>query len=195
MTEEKNKRKDENNQSENRFSKAQPLRHPMAVVAQENDKLKINKQLYRILINKRDAIDLETLRRKYDPYLDQYDFIVGDVSSEHLRLKGFYKDNVRTAIDRKVKAISDYVVEYCNPGAAYFVLELISPVHHYSKKIDTRNNSVRKRQYSNHRKLKLNNNFKKRRVHKTNFSKKKTISVRKHRGHKHSFVIKKRKES
>ena len=40
MTEEKNKRKDENNQSENRFSKAQPLRHPMAVVAQENDKLK-----------------------------------------------------------------------------------------------------------------------------------------------------------
>ena len=102
MTEEKNKRKDENNQSENRFSKAQPLRHPMAVVAQENDKLKINKQLYRILINKRDAIDLETLRRKYDPYLDQYDFIVGDVSSEHLRLKGFYKDNVRTAFDRKV---------------------------------------------------------------------------------------------
>ena len=46
MTEEKNKRKDENNQSENRFSKAQPLRHPMAVVAQENDKLKIKTQQF-----------------------------------------------------------------------------------------------------------------------------------------------------
>ena len=93
--------------SENKFEKKQPLRHPLALVVQDGDKLKINKQLYRIKINKGDAIDLETLRRKYDPYLDQYDFLVGDVSSEHLRLKGFYKDVVRTAIDRKENTIAD----------------------------------------------------------------------------------------
>ena len=62
------------------------------------------------------------LKEKYDPYLDQYDYLVGDVSSEHLRLKGFYDENDRVAIDKKANAIVDYLEEYCNPGSAYFIL-------------------------------------------------------------------------
>ncbi|RVU69868.1 MULTISPECIES: YutD family protein [Lactobacillus] len=179
------------NNKENRFEKKQPLRHPLAVVAQNEDKVKINKQLYRIAVNEGDALDLEVLRRKYDPYLDQYDFLVGDVSSEHLRLKGFYKDIVRTAIDRKEKAIADYLIEYCNPGTAYFVLELISPVHNYQNRDNKHNNFRHKRKYNaNHHK----NNFKKRRVHKAKFPKRKVIAVQKGRGHKHAFVIKKKEE-
>ena len=115
------KKEDQENKledKENRFEKEQPLRHPMAAVSVDGGRIKINKQVYRILINKADALDVEILRRKYDPYLDQYDFLVGDISSEHLRLKGFYKDIVQTAIDRKERAIADYLIEYCNPGSA-----------------------------------------------------------------------------
>ncbi|KRL91274.1 YutD family protein [Lactobacillus kalixensis] len=190
------KKEDQENKledKENRFEKEQPLRHPMAAVSVDGGRIKINKQVYRILINKADALDVEILRRKYDPYLDQYDFLVGDISSEHLRLKGFYKDIVQTAIDRKERAIADYLIEYCNPGSAYFVLELISPVHRYSGKSQEKNAFHRKR-YNKQNKNNFKNNFKKRRVHKTNF-KKKSVAVQKGHGRKHAFVIKKRKDS
>lgn len=185
-----------NSKTENKFEKEQPLRHPLAVVAQDDDKLKINKQLYRIIVDKDNALDLEMLRKKYDPYLDQYDYIVGDVSSEHLRLKGFYKNVVRTAIDRKQRAIADYLIEYCNPGAAYFVLELISPTHkyNYSRSQEKRPGRYHKYRYSNWHRTRLKNNFKKRRVYQTRFPKKKTIAVQKGKGRNHAFVIKKRKD-
>ena len=185
-----------NSETENKFEKEQPLRHPLAVVAQDDDKLKINKQLYRIIVNKDNALDVEMLRKKYDPYLDQYDYIVGDVSSEHLRLKGFYKNVVRTAIERKQRAIADYLIEYCNPGAAYFVLELISPTHkyNYSRSQEKRPGRYYKYRYSNRHRTRLKNNFKKRCVHQTRFPKKKTIAVQKGKGRTHAFVIKKRKD-
>ena len=53
----------------------------------------INGREYEIIANVKDALDSEMLKEKYDPYLDQYDYLVGDVSSEHLRLKGFYDDS------------------------------------------------------------------------------------------------------
>lgn len=177
----------ENNK--NKFEQKQPLRHKMSVVAQNGDQLRINKQTYKILVNYRQAIDLSMLAQKYDPYLDQYDYLVGDISSEHLRLKGFYKDNVRTAIDRKEKAIADYLIEYCNPGGAYFVLKLQSPVHHYSSK----NNDLHSKKYYRRSKYSRRSNFAKKRVHKTKFSKKATATIQRSRNHRHGFVIKKRK--
>lgn len=173
----------------NKFEQEQPLRHPLAVVVRDdnNDTIKINKQLYRIVIDKNGAIDEATLRKKYDPYLDQYDFIVGDISSQHLRLKGFYRDNVKTAIDRKQNTIADYLIEYCNPGGAYFVLELISPVHRF-----THPKTERPRPKRKHYQSSLQGGFKKRRVHKTKFPKKKTITSKKKKSYGRSFVIKKK---
>lgn len=184
------------NTSENKtkkFEKAQPLRHPLALVALESDQLKINKQLYRVLVNKGEALNLEVLRQKYDPYLDQYDFLVGDISSKHLRLKGFYKDNVQTAIDRKEQTIADYLMEYCNPEGPFFILQLLSPVHHY------RANNRRKwsNPYSKHVQGQHNKKgeiiFKKHRILKTRIKKPETVSVKKEQNNHHTFVIKKRK--
>lgn len=178
---------------ENIFEKEQPLRHPLANVVQDGEHLKIDKQLYRILVNKNDALDIETLRRKYDPYLNQYDFLVGDISSDHLRLKGFYKEVARTAIDRKERAIGDYLSEYCNPGSAYFILELLAPVHHY--KAPRREHHYRKR--NNRRRRKNSNNFKnfkQRRVRRTRIPRSKAVAIEKNKGAHHSFVIKKKKE-
>ena len=74
---------------ENKYQQKQPIRHPLAKIVLDENKIKINEQLYKIVIDKFDAIDVEMLREKYDPYLNQYDFLVGDISSDHLRLKGF----------------------------------------------------------------------------------------------------------
>ena len=73
------------------------IKRSAASVVQDGKSLKINDQLYSVIVNERNALDIETLKKKYDPYLDQYDYLVGDVSSEHLRLKGFYKDAARTS--------------------------------------------------------------------------------------------------
>lgn len=184
---------DQPKKAKNIFEKEQPLRHPLADVVQDGERLKIDKQLYRIVINKNDALDIETLRRKYDPYLNQYDFLVGDISSDHLRLKGFYKEVAHTAIDRKEKAIADYLLEYCNPGSAYFILELLAPVHHYrsprrERRYRKRNNYHRRKERSNFK------NFKQRRVHRTRFPRQKVVAVQKNKGAHHSFVIKKKRE-
>src|SRR5699024_11969455 len=104
--------------------KDQPLYHPLAHVIINEDIVMINGREYEIIANVKDALDIEMLKEKYDPYLDQYDYLVGDVSSEHLRLKGFYDENDRVAIDKKANAIVDYLEEYCNPGSAYFILRL-----------------------------------------------------------------------
>lgn len=191
---------------ENKFEQEQPIRHPLADVVQDGKSIKIGAQLYSIIVNERDALDLESLRKKYDPYLDQYDYLVGDVSSEHLRLKGFYKDDARTAIDKKEMAIVDYLTEYCNPGGPYFILELTHPVHYYQHQRTKirRSRERRERDFGkneryharrrNYRKNKNENNpFKKRRVHQTKFKKKQSIAVKKEFGRHHSFIIKKRK--
>ncbi|MCT6891847.1 MAG: YutD family protein [Lactobacillus sp.] len=184
-----------NKPQENKFKQEQPLRHPLAAVALDNDQLKINKQLYQVIINKDDALDLELMRQKYDPYLDQYDFIVGDLSSDHLRLKGFYQDNAQAAIDRKKQTIADYLLEYCNPGGPYFVLQLLSPVHHYHyNKRKRRKNSFKNKAQGLHRK-KLNKSFKSYHVRPSRIKRPETVAVKKQRANHHSFVIKKRKGS
>lgn len=190
-------------EKKNKFEEEQPLRHSLAAVAQDGQSLKINDQLYSIIVNERDALDLETLRQKYDPYLDQYDYLVGDVSSEHLRLKGFYKDDARSAIDKKEMAIVDYLTEYCNPGGPYFILELVHPVHYYPHQKQHRsyrdheykpkNGRFRSRHRRNYHKNE-NAPFKKRRVHQTKFKKKQSVAIKKEHGRHHSFVIKKKRK-
>ena len=153
----------------------------------------INGRKYEILANVKDALDIELLKEKYDPYLDQYDYLVGDISSEHLRLKGFYDEKDRVAIDKKANAIVDYLEEYCNPGSAYFVLRLAQ--ENQIKKVAFGRQNKRKNM-SNNRYHSKRPYFKERRVHKTRIGGNKT-AVKFQRGkgsHKNrGFVIKKRK--
>lgn len=168
------------------MDKQQPLRHELAEVALFGQDLEINGQMYHIIANVRDALDIETLRNKYDPYLDQYDYIVGDVSSQHLRLKGFYEKASRYAIDKKALTIVDYLTEYCNPGIPYFILERVSKVH---------SNNIDEDEYFWHPKPKFqisksrrnNNQYHQKKIHKTKFSK--SYAVKRN---KHAFIIKKR---
>lgn len=100
------------------------LYHDLAQVAIADDAVVINGRRYQVLVNTKDALDEELLAQKYDPYLDQYDLLVGDVASGHLRFKGFYKTSQRVKIDQKSATIADYLTEYVNPGSPYFILEL-----------------------------------------------------------------------
>lgn len=178
---------------QNYRSEEQPLRHPEAEIVLDENEIKINDTVYRIVKNFNDAIDVEMLRKKYDPYLDQYDFLVGDVSSGHLRLKGFYEKIGRFALDKKSITIIDYLSEYCNPGVPYFILERLEKHSFEENKIQNNfyhgnSNRGRINKYSN-------SQYKERRVHKTKIDHNKSYALKNNRNKHHTFIIKKREEN
>lgn len=79
---------------------------------------------YRLVKEYREGFDYETLIKRYTDILEKYDYIVGDWGYDQLRLKGFFKDDFKSApIDAKISTLEDYLYEYCNFGCAYFVIE------------------------------------------------------------------------
>lgn len=84
---------------------------------------------FELVKNYRDAFDEEHFIEKYSELLNKYDYIVGDVGYEKLRLAGFYRENKRKVEpDKRANAIQDYLNEYCNFGCAYFILRKV-PKH------------------------------------------------------------------
>lgn len=78
---------------------------------------------FRILKNHREAFDLEAFNEKYiDIAFDRYTYLVGDISADILRIKGFNSDS---RSPRGFKAIPDYLNESCNMNAAHYILKRI----------------------------------------------------------------------
>lgn len=88
------------------------------------DHLVIDEREYKLLMNYQDGFNIEQLNERYSDVLDKYDYIVGDIGFEQLRLKGFFDDyRKKVAYDQKIGTLEDYLYEYCNFGCAYFVIE------------------------------------------------------------------------
>jgi len=84
----------------------------------------INGEKYDIVEDHDGGFDQEKVEERYNTVLDKYDYIVGDWGYEQLRFKGFYEDERKeSGIDNRISHLEDYLLEYCNFGCAYFVLE------------------------------------------------------------------------
>ncbi|MGT2756645.1 YutD family protein [Streptococcus ovuberis] len=81
----------------------------------------------RIVDNYKEAFDLTAFEQRFTTFMLKFDYIVGDWGNEQLRLKGFYKDDRTNKLDLKISRLEDYLLEYCNYGCAYFVLENPTP--------------------------------------------------------------------
>lgn len=81
------------------------------------------KGFYEIVHNYRDAFDIAKFQDRYvEEIYNKYDYIVGDVSSEVLRLKGFYSSLKK---EPNVKNIQTHLNETCNYNSGYYVLKRI----------------------------------------------------------------------
>ncbi len=69
---------------------------------------------FELVRDHREALDVKTFNDRYVDYLDRYPYIVGDVSAEILRLKGFSA--------KKKREIEDYLMESTTLNAPYFIL-------------------------------------------------------------------------
>ncbi|WP_026391924.1 YutD-like domain-containing protein [Haploplasma modicum] len=79
--------------------------------------------VYSLIKNYRECFDLTLFNETYvDVAFDRYHYLVGDLSSGILRIKGFNSD---AKSPRGFKAIPDYLNESCNPNAPFFILKRV----------------------------------------------------------------------
>ncbi|WP_225423001.1 YutD family protein [Companilactobacillus jidongensis] len=94
------------------------------VIVLADQLITINGEKYNIVEDHDGGFDKEKVEERYNTVLDKYDFIVGDWGYDQLRFKGFYEDERKeSGIDNRISHLEDYLIEYCNFGCAYFVLE------------------------------------------------------------------------
>jgi uncharacterized protein YutD len=87
----------------------------------------INNINYEIIHNTRSAFNEEQVKERFSEVLSRYDYIVGDISHEQLRLRGFFEDNnSKATYDTKISTLNEYLLEYCNFGCAYFVIKKVN---------------------------------------------------------------------
>lgn len=99
---------------------------------------------YRIVMDHREAFDIELLGERYSDVLNRYEYIVGDMGFEQLRLKGFFsEDRKNMPAENRISNLEDYLYEYCNFGCPYFVLERIG--EHPIKESKNRNKRTQNR--------------------------------------------------
>ena len=83
--------------------------------------IKTSKGFYEVLKNVREALNIEKFEEAYlEEYFDSYEYIVGDIASEILRLKGFNK------ADGSFNKIPEYLAESCVFKCGFFILRRIN---------------------------------------------------------------------
>lgn len=104
--------------------------------ADDFDKLQINERSYKLVVNYREAYDDTKLAARFSEFLEKYNFIVGDIAADQLRLRGFYNKGIAgIPRNQQITALEDYLYEEVNFGAPYFVLENLEP-HEVHEDVD-----------------------------------------------------------
>ncbi|MBG9984594.1 YutD family protein [Aerococcaceae bacterium DSM 111022] len=100
----------------------------------DSETILIEEETYFIVKDYREGFELEAFKNRYQTFFEKFDFIVGDWGHEQLRLRGFYQVNTPGApYDQTIDLLEDYITEYCNFGARYFVLGKEAAVSNYHK--------------------------------------------------------------
>jgi len=80
---------------------------------------------FELIKDHREAFDLLKFQERYvDVAFDRYTYLVGDMSSGMLRIKGFNSD---PKSPNGFKRIPDYLNESCQVNCAHYVLKRIKP--------------------------------------------------------------------
>lgn len=91
----------------------------MKIIEIENNK-------YELIENYKNGFDLDDFISHYTDFFENYDFIVGDIAYNKLRLKGFYDENNKKAKDiNNYKYLDKYLADYCATDCKYFILKKI----------------------------------------------------------------------
>lgn len=92
--------------------------------------LTVDGRPYELLVNFHSGFDVEKLEERFSDILTKYDYIVGDIGFDQLRLHGFYESGSKKGLPaQSIDRLQDYLNEYCNFGCPYFVLKNLAVTH------------------------------------------------------------------
>ena len=81
---------------------------------------------YEIIKNYRDGYRKEDLEDKFTDYFYDYDYVVGDIAYNKLRLKGFYdSSNKKAKKINNYKYVDEYLEKYCANDCRHFIIKKI----------------------------------------------------------------------
>ena len=86
--------------------------------------IEIFNNIYKLIKDYKEAFNEEEFKNKVTEYFIDFDYIVGDIAYDKLRLKGFTKKNnkLNNAIN-DFDNVNKYIKENCAYGCKYFILE------------------------------------------------------------------------
>ncbi len=88
--------------------------------------IEVEKNKYEILKDYKNGFDLDDFTSHYTDFYEDYDYIVGDIAYNKLRLKGFYESNNKKVKDiNNYKNLDNYLKEYCAVDCRYYILKKI----------------------------------------------------------------------
>ncbi len=89
-------------------------------------KIKLENTEYELIKNYKNAYNEEEVKESYTDYFTPYDYIVGDIAYNSLRLKGFYDSlNKKANKINNYKNLDTYLKENCANDCKYFILKKI----------------------------------------------------------------------
>lgn len=112
--------------AEDQFIERQKATH--IVLTDNSEMIQINQRPYKLILNYRSAFDTTKLAARFSSFLEKYDYLVGDIAADQLRLHGLYADGANgVSRSQQISALEDYLFEEINFGAPYFVLQNMDP--------------------------------------------------------------------
>lgn len=82
---------------------------------------------YEIIKNYREGLNKEELESKFTDYFYDYDYVVGDIAYNKLRLKGFYDEkNKKVKKLNNYKFVDEYLKNNCANDCRHFIIKKIS---------------------------------------------------------------------
>ncbi len=88
--------------------------------------VEIRGQKYEIVNNYKEALNKEELEEKLTDYFDDFDYIVGDIAYNKLRLKGFNSPSNKNFKEiNDVSKVEEYIENCCAYGCKWFMLKKI----------------------------------------------------------------------
>ncbi len=88
--------------------------------------IEINNRKYQVLQNHKDALNISELSEKLTDYFDDFDYIVGDIAYNKLRLKGFNSKTNKNFKDlNDVDKVEEYIENNCAYGCKWFMISEI----------------------------------------------------------------------
>ena len=92
-----------------------------------NKTITLNNNEYEIIKNYRDAYNEDELESKFTEYFYDYDYVVGDIAYNKLRLKGFYDEKNKKAKKlNNYKFVDDYLKKNCANDCRHFIIKKIN---------------------------------------------------------------------